>query len=356
MNRFKIFFIVIVLGALTVGWSSGNHSGALIDAGNMSLQDTLLLVSDRTSGVHVFDVSDPGMPERKYVIDLPGNRGTAMKGDILYANDWEALYAIRLEADTFTVVKKIVTFRYTEMYCGGMVDEGGFGCACGVMDSHDAAPTSTSTGSSYATFAVIDDYLYYFDSGDLVTMDISTPEDPVELSRRRLDWSVETIYPTQGYLYLGGRLGMYIYSRRAPANPVKVGQLVHVRACDPVVVSGRYAYVTLRGGNTCGQVSDVFLVVSVADPTRPEVVSETPLPTPYGLTVDHPLAYVGNGRKGLTLLDVRNATAPDVLDDWPGIVAKDFIWDGDVLYVMEFEGVTLYDVSDPRAPVWLSQL
>jgi hypothetical protein len=357
MYRFKVFFIVIVLGALTVGWrSGGNHSGTLIDAWNMTLQDTLLLVSDPATGVHVYDVRDPGAPMQKYVIDLHYNRGTAMKGDILYANDWEALYAIRLEADTFTVVKKIVTFHYEPMYCGGMVNDGGFGCACGVMDAEDAAPTSNSTGSSYATFAVVDDYLYYFDSGELVTMDISTPEDPVELSRKRLDWSVETIYPTQGYLYLGGSRGMYIYSRRSPSNPVKVGRLVHARACDPVVVSGRHAYVTLRGGNRCGQVSDVFLVVSVGDPTAPEVESETPLPTPYGLTVDYPLVYVGNGRKGLTLLGVRDASAPDVLESWPGIVARDFIWDGDILYVMEFEGITVYDVTDPRSPVRLSHM
>jgi hypothetical protein len=149
---------------------------------------------------------------------------------------------------------------------------------------------------------------------------------------------------------------MYIYSRRSPANPVKVGQLVHVRSCDPVVVSNRYAYVTLRGGNRCGQVSDVFLVVSVADPGAPEIKSETPLPTPYGLAVEYPLAYVSNGDGGMTLLDVRQATAPKLLETFTGTATKDFIWNGDILYVMGFEKIMLFDVSDPLTPVFLSDL
>ena len=354
MNRIRTPLLIVLLGALSVGWRSGGN-GLLQYPQNMSLQDSILLVSDRYSGVHVFDVSDPADPQRRYVIPMLENRGNAMKGDILYTNDWQALYAIRLEADTFTVVRKIVSFGYNEQPYEGMYrDEGGFGCAC-PSDGYDAVPLSSgSTGSSYATFAVIGDYLYFFSYGELVTMDISTPEDPVELSRTRLEWSVQTIYPTQRYLFLGGSRGMYIYSRESPANPVKVGQLVHARSCDPVVVSGRYAYVTLRGGNTCGQTNDLFLVVYVADPANPQLRSQTPLPTPYGLAVDFPLAYISNGNGGTSLIDVREAAAPVKLQSWSGIRSKDFILRDDILYVMGFDDVRLYDVSDPLDPVQLS--
>jgi hypothetical protein len=320
----------------------------------MTLQDTLLAVSDWGSGVHVFDVADPGAPGRRYVIPLEGNRGSAMLGDVLYADDWESLYAIRLEADTFAILDTIVNYREEYAICGGVIDESdGFGCAC---PSDDATVPAASTGSSYATFAVIDPFLYYFNYGDLVTVDISTPEAPVELSRTPLDWSVETIYPTEGYLYLGGRLGMYIYSRASPAHPVKVGQLVHARSCDPVVVSGRHAYVTLRGGNVCGQNADEMLVVYVAKPAHPQLRSRTPLHTPYGLAVDFPFVYVGNGPAGLTLVDVSDAFSPRVEKTWTGDDARDFIWDGTILYVLGSDEVRLYDVTEPSSPVLLSRI
>jgi hypothetical protein len=357
MSRLKMFTVLVILGALSVGWRSGDHSEqVLADPRNMSLQDTVLLVSDSFTGVHVFDVEDPSAPKRRYVIPLEGNRGSAKKGDVLYADDREAVYAIRLEPDTFTVVKKIVTFSYNEIFCGGVADgHSGFGCAC--SDNFESSPMSSgSTGSSYATFAVIGDYLYCFNYGELVTMDISTPDDPVELSRTPLSWTVETIYPTQSYLYLGGSRGMYIYSRRSPAKPVKVGQLVHARSCDPVVVSGRYAYVTLRGGNGCGQTDNDFIVVSVADPANPRLKSETPLPTPYGLAIHHPLVYVSSGYTGFRLIDVSDPTDPWIVASWLDVDTKDFIWDGDLLYVMSFKDVSVYDVSTPESPVLLSRI
>jgi hypothetical protein len=270
MSRFKIFLILVILGALSIGWrSSGTVEPILTMPQNMSLQDTILLVSDRNTGVHVFDVKDPAAPLRKYVISLDGNRGSAMKGDILYADDWESLYAIRLEADTFTVVKTIVNFSYDDIMCGGVRDgRSGFGCACASDESGGmTAPSGASTGSSYATFAVIDPYLYYFNRGELVTMDISSPEDPA----------------------------------------------------------------------------------------KPEVKSETPLPTPYGLALRYPLVYVSSGNTGFRLLNVSSPTKPAIVASWLNVDTKDFIWDGNILYVMGFEDIRLFDVSNPLSPVQLSR-
>ena len=45
---------------------------------------------------------------------------------------------------------------------------------------------------------------------------------------------------------------MEIYDLTEEQNPVCLSDFNHVRSCDPVVVQGDIAYVTLRSGSFCG--------------------------------------------------------------------------------------------------------
>jgi hypothetical protein len=231
-------------------------------------------------------------------------------------------------------------------------DSYSFGCMCGSSDfaPMEAAPPPSS-GSSYATFAVIDDYLYRVDYFTLVVYDIAAPDAPKEITRRNFGWEIETIYPTDQYLFLGGTRGMSIYDRSNPAHPTLIGSVTHFRACDPVVVSGSVAYVTLRGGNGCGETRDVLLTVNIADPAHPAVVAEKDLATPFGLAVREPFLYVSTGTNGYTLLDVTRPTAPAPLAAWPDWPTKDFLWSDNVLYVLGFDDLRIYDVSNPKTPI-----
>jgi hypothetical protein len=211
-------------------------------------------------------------------------------------------------------------------------------------------------GSSYATFAVVDDYLYYIDYASIVTFDIEEPENPKELSRTRTGWSIETIHPADDLLFVGGTRGMYIFDRKKPWEPKEIGHIDHFRACDPVVVSGPVAYVTLRGGNQCGESRDVLLCVDIEDPTNPVVIGEKEVETPYGLTVRAPFLYVSTGQGGYKLFDVAMPNDPGVIggwDDWP---TKDFIWSGDVLFVLGVDDLRIFDVSNPAKPVLLATI
>jgi hypothetical protein len=358
MKGFKLYLVsLLILVCFSIGWRTPRSidTSELFHPINMSLQDSLLLVTDASNGVHVYDVKDPAAPVAKYVIPLRGARGTAAKDDIMFTNDYKSLLAIRVEADTFTVVKSIEDWEtHPIMPMDGMVD-GGYGCGCFAEDAV-APSTSGSVGGSYATFAVIDSFLYYFNYSHLVTMDISQPDNPTELSRTPIEWGVETIYPTDEYLFLGGNRGMYIYDRSNPTAPIQIGRMEHFRACDPVVVSGDLAFVTLRGGNACGQSTDILLVVDIKNPSKPVAISETAIKTPYGLALDFPLLYVSMGHYGCKLLDVATPDAPSDVNSWSDPETKDFIWFGDVLYVMSFADVKIYDVTSPDAPALLSQL
>jgi hypothetical protein len=328
----------------------------------MTLAGDRLFVSDRYTGVHVYDITDPAAPDPALTIPLAGNRGTAVKGDIVYANDYQRLLVIRIAGETYEVVKEIKpTYEWDDRglggYKGSVPRDNGFGCVC--LNSGSVEPVATQSagvGSSYATFAVIDDYLYYLDYTSIVTMDISKPSDPKEVSRTSVGWDIETIYPTDNLLFVGGTRGMYVFDLSDRTKPKEIGRVEHFRACDPVVVSGPVAYVTLRGGNTCGQSRDVLLCVDVENPARPVVIGEKELETPYGLVVRDPYLYVSTGHNGYKLLDVTKPDNPDVVTSWTNWPTKDFIWSGDVLFILGFDDLRIFDVSTPSEPVLLATI
>jgi hypothetical protein len=345
---------IVVLSAFSIGWRTTDVS--LRGAVSMSLQDTRLFVSDPNSGIHVYDVSDPSAPRKMYVVSLRGNRSTAVRDDIVYANGYEGLYTIRVTDESYQFLDVLLQTPEAPPNPPYVEPSEGFGCACGSDDQPVVAPESGGTGSSYATFAAIDEFLYYVDGRSLVTLYIGLPDDPAEISRTHLGQTLETLFPTDDYLFVGGTTGMYIYDRSVPGRPAFISGVQHFRACDPVVVSGATAFVTLRGGNRCGESRDVLLCIDITDPAKPKVLGERPMDTPFGMAVDDTLLYVSTGDSGFELLDVSDPGGPALVRKWRHGETRDFIWGDDVLYVMNGDNVAIYDVASPDEPILRSRV
>lgn len=351
--------LFVLTASFAIGWRAPSASPpeGLVTPLNMTLAEQTLYVSDKVNGVHIFDVADPAAPRPVAHIALQGNRGTAVKDDVLYAGEWNKLHVYRRGGDAFTLVTTLESeYDYYDSPPNPGFDEGEsyFSCNCGTAYAPNA-PRATSNGSSYATFAVIDDYLYRVDNSVLIVYDIATPDEPKVLVRKTFDFVIETIYPTEQLLFMGGRIGMYVYDRADPAAPQLIGSVEHFRACDPVVVSGSVAYVTLRGGN-CGDLINRLLTVNIADPSKPFIAAQKELANPHGLAVRDPFLYVSTGASGYLLFDVTRPTAPEVLGAWPDWPTLDFLWSDDVLFVLGFDDVRIFDVTDPKAPVLLSKI
>jgi hypothetical protein len=214
----------------------------------------------------------------------------------------------------------------------------------------------SGVGGSYAIFAVIDTFLYFLDNSSIITMSISQPDSPVKLNETYIDWSVETLFPTQKYLFIGSRTGMYIFDRSSPSQPVQVGMVTHFRAYDPVVVQDSMAYVTLRTSWSSWPPQDELLMVNIANPAQADTIASKPLSTPYGLAVSDSLLYVAQGKNGYSLLNVKNPSAVTMVHSWSSPPARDFIWLGNRLYLMGLADVRIYDVSDATAPALLSTI
>lgn len=315
-----------------------------------------MLASDINSGLKIYSVKDPTNPTHLTTIQLDGNSGSAMKGNLIFANSWDGIYAFKLNSDlsydTLSVIKK--SYYWDDIdYIPSHESSGFFGCTRSV----DYAATSgtmdgsTGTGGSYALFAVKDTFLYYLDDYEVVTMSIASEDTLVELHRTYVDWQAETLFPSGKFLYLGGASGMYILSLENPAVPMMVGSMQHFTAYDPVVVRDSTAFVTLRS-----ETRNVLLTVNVKDPTNPKLIKEYNATTPYGLSVNDSLLYVSNGYNGFTLYNVSNPENVSVLKTWPSTITKDFIWYDDLLYSMGFSSFSIYNVSDPMNPVLLSTI
>jgi hypothetical protein len=111
---------------------------------------------------------------------------------------------------------------------------------------------SFGIGGSMARFGLYENYLYVTNQYNLKIFDITSLNSPVEKGSQYVGWNIETLFVYNKHLFFGTTTGLLIYSLDLPTAPNKVNQYTHITSCDPVVVADNIAYVTLRGGTTCG--------------------------------------------------------------------------------------------------------
>jgi hypothetical protein len=364
MRKWYSIFSLVLIVVLSVGFKLDSGKPVIEGPNNIYLYDTLLLVSDSVSGLLVYSVAQEKTPRFKARIPLKGNRGMAMKDSIIYVNSWGGILAMRLVNDTNYEVTSVIK---SDPYHSAMmfyddyhpVSSGGFGCSSnsvamsgGTMDNSGGS----GAGGSYAVFAVIDSFLYYIDNQSIITMDITDAATPRKISETYVDWSIETLFPTRDYLFIGGSSGMFVLDRSDPRYPKRIGAITHFRARDPVVVKDTMAYVTLRAGFDFNASVDELMVVNIKQIANPKLIKDIPLSTPFGLSIRDSLLYVAQGSGGWTLFGLSNPLQPVQLKQWSTPAMKDFIWKGDRLYAMCFDRVRIYSVSDPLNPVILAEV
>jgi hypothetical protein len=144
-------------------------------------------------------------------------------------------------------------------------------------------------------------------------------------------------------LFIGGMTGMYIFDNRNPARPAKICRFAHVTSCDPVVVEGNYAYVTLRGGSRCGGLEDQLQIIDISDIENPTLVRTHRMHGPYGLGIDRGILFVCDGGEGLKLFDASDPENLQPLGVFYDIDPIDVILDQRRAIVVGRGGLYQYD-------------
>ncbi|KUG09357.1 LVIVD repeat-containing protein [Solirubrum puertoriconensis] len=212
------------------------------------------------------------------------------------------------------------------------------GCS---SDSFDSSPKGADVGQggSMARFAIMGNTLYTVDDQSLRVFDLSSPTNAAAVRVTNLGVGIETIFPKEPYLFIGTQQGMFIFDASNPQNPRQLSYFQHVVSCDPVVVQGRYAYLTLRQGRTCGGGVNQLQVVDLQNLQQPRLAQVYPMAKPYGLGADSTQLYVCDD--GLKVFDIRRS--PTLTQrEHHRIEAFDVIPNQDLLLVIGADGLYQY--------------
>jgi len=327
------------------------------ESGKVYTYGDYIFVNDKYEGVHVIDNRNPSQPVKVAFIQIPGNVDISVKNDYLFADSLMDLVVLDIsDLDNITVVNRLenVLQSYVEApFEADVVEYGDYGydsdeiligwevvserltkeqyqSRFGDYDIAFAevandANAKTGQGGSLARFKIVEDYLYAVDSHSINIFNISDLDNPQVLDDVRAGFDIETIFNQDNYLFLGSMRGMYIYDITSPATPTRVSEFQHGTACDPVVVDGDYAYVTLRGGNMCGATESGLFIVDISDIENPELATSYPMDEPYGLGIKDEKIFICDGDSGLKVYDKTDINDLKELNHFEDIVTFDVI-------------------------------
>ncbi|HUS86739.1 MAG TPA: hypothetical protein VMW76_05820 [Bacteroidales bacterium] len=357
----------------------------LENPGKIYFKDNYIFIVEEMKGVHVFDNSDPSSPDKISFINLPGVVDIGISGYYMYADSYIDLVVLNIgnPETIFEEARLEDVLPYTvppheDDYPSGWVDKedgvviswdlttirervyespiiypiylaemnGGFNRT---TPSHSGGISGTGIGigGSMARFGINGDALYIVDNNTIKVFDISDPLLPVRQDEIRAGWGIETMFLTENNMFLGSTTGMFVFDIKIPFYPSQISFFQHARSCDPVVVDGNIAYVTLRTGTICGGNVNSLDVVDITDLNDPELMMTYPMYNPHGLGKDDDLLFICDGSQGLKIY---NASDPltitsNLLYHYPGINAYDVIPLGDILVMIGDDGMFQYDYS-----------
>ena len=361
---------------------------SITNNGNIYYKDEILFVVEPNEGIHFIDNSTPSNPVNTGFLKIQGASGLAIKDNYLYVTALVDLvtidvsnYSAPVEVDRQTELFPTALPLMEKNYPTKTIDKskgivtswnpvkveeetntnpwpvwtGCLGCETlttfdsgGGITNGSGSSSGAGTSGSFALMTVHGEHLYVVDNWKLLPIDISNPLDKKFAGDVYLSWNVETIFPNGEYLYMGTTTGMMIYDTENPDIPTRIGSIAHARACDPVVVDGDYAYVTVRSNGRCGGDINQLDVVNIADKTNPWLVESFEMKHPYGVGVDGNTVFVCDGEDGLKVFNDENPAniGNSLVKRYKNIEAIDIIPMNGIAMAIGENGIFQYDYSD----------
>lgn len=353
-----------------------------------------LFVVEENEGVHFINNVNPASPQKIGFLNVRGCSGLAIKNEMLYVNNLIDVAVVDVSNINQPAVVSRLENVFPQNYPTGDAnysykkpdEEQGVVVGWEVQEVKEevsaannyysfenadvinfngsiatgtgGGTSTTSVSGSITKFALIDDYLYIMNNFDLIPINISDPLNLTTSASTQVWMNVETLFPSGDKLYMGTTTGMMIYSTTTPTTPEHLGTMFHQTACDPVVVQGDYAYVTIRSGTTCMGDINQLDVVDISNPSSPTVQASFLLTNPHGLGVKGDVLYICDGSDGLKVFDNTNplTVGNNMISNFTSIQAIDIIPIGDIAIVLTTDGVYQYDCSDVQNIQYLSKI
>ena len=338
----------------------------ILSSGKIYAYKSYIFINDVDRGFHVIDNQNPTAPKSIAFIKLEGNYDISVKDDKLFADSYGDLVIFDIsDINNIKLTSRLenaiynndiwlanLEFPQADIYDYSKIDynkdivvgwevktemrpvseyEAQFrSIEFGDMflntnSSGTPSQPSVGQGGSMARFKIVGAFLYVVDYSNINIFDISNLQEPKVLEDVQVAWDIETIFNQGEVLFIGGRQGMYIYDIKNPAKPNFISEFRHGTACDPVIVSGNYAYVTLKGGNFCGTTESGLYIVDVSNLQNPELKVIYPMSGPNGLGIKGDLLFVCDGSEGLKVFDKSESPNLTLINHFENIEAYDVI-------------------------------
>ncbi len=224
-----------------------------------------------------------------------------------------------------------------------------FGCQ---KESNSSASETSDAGNSVgksgsmAKYIIHENYMYMQQGPILNIYQIGNSKNPILISQfdtKRGD--IETLFANNDNLFYGTMSGMIIYSIKNRMAPEYVSEYRHIVSCDPVVVDGNLAYVTLSAETQCRGVNQLD-IIDISDIKNPIKLISYPFKNPKGMAINNGIMYLCNGTDGLLVLDSENYKSVKEISSYKNIHAYDCILNNNVLTVTGKTGIYQFDCSD----------
>lgn len=330
----------------------------IINSGKIYVYEEFVFINDENKGIHIIDNTNPAAPKKISFLKILGNIDIAVKDEMLFADSFTDLVVFDISDIRKIAYKNRLDNVFPQSYISPTIDNnlpvqynyefmssdkiivdwnikqekrkpqdndmlvknGQFTFASTTSDA-----SVTGKGGSLARFMIVEDYLYAVDNQKINIFNIQNLSVPTKIKEQYVGWGIETIFNRNEYLYLGSTNGMYIYDIKSLGNPVFVSRIAHVMACDPVVVDEKYAYVTLRSGNLCGETDSVLEIIDIANKAKPVKIKSYIMDNPYGLGIKDNMLFICDGTAGLKVFNKNDVLDLKITNQFKNINAFDVI-------------------------------
>ncbi len=208
-----------------------------------------------------------------------------------------------------------------------------------------------------------DNYVYvtasdYSTGTTLMVYDITNPATPKLVGQYNEQDEIRIIEVSDNYAYLlNHEKNYFILDVSNPADPKLVGQYALNDYITSLDVSGQYLYLTASVDYETGS----LIVIDISDPKSPIIVGQySSTYYIHDVAVSGQYAYLANDKNGLIILDISDPTLPQLVGKCsePGSNIDQVIVSGEYAYVLfdlnPIESDTyclgIVNISDPKAP------
>lgn len=344
-------FSVPMPDVVNIGANFGGSRRAVI-------RDQILYVADWFSGLHLYDISEPGALRHLSAYHTQGSpKGVVVRGAHAFVADDDHGVQI-LDISNPRQPRKISEvatpgLAYTMKLVGDYLyladHRGGFHIINVADIAHPSIAGSAFTADKAWAVEVVGNLAYVAaDTAGLLVFDVSDPQQPKQINAYKIGGAAEDVVIRGHLAYVASfDNGFHVFDISQPAHPRAIGHVSTPGNARGIELVGNIAYVA-------DWVSGIQ-VMNIADPAQPALLGAyDTVGWSWGVLVKDHFAYVLDWWGGITVLNVSDPSAPVLAGAYHtrGLTRDVAVRDGYAYVANGKNGLQIFDVKNPAYPIW----